>query len=81
MLAVWGVSVWRRDVSIIDPFWGLGFVVVAWIAAAASDGNPGRRALLVTLTTLWGLRLFVFLLRRNHGKPEDFRYAAMRARR
>lgn len=81
MLGVWAASVWRRDVSIIDPFWGLGFVVVAWVAAVASDGSPARRALLVALTTLWGLRLFVFLLRRNHGKPEDFRYAAMRARR
>jgi steroid 5-alpha reductase family enzyme len=78
MGALWLASIRRRDVSIIDPFWGLGFVVVAWVAAFVTDGNPGRRVLLVILTSVWGLRLFAYLLWRNRGKPEDFRYAAMR---
>ena len=81
MLLLWVWSIRRRDVSIIDPFWGLGFVLVAWIAGLTTDGDPGRRILLVTLTSLWGLRLFGYLLWRNHGKPEDPRYAKMRERR
>jgi steroid 5-alpha reductase family enzyme len=80
MLVLWLASIRLRDVSIIDPFWGFGFVVVAWIAGLSAPGDPGRRALLVVLTSIWGLRLFGYLLWRNHGMPEDFRYAAMRAR-
>jgi steroid 5-alpha reductase family enzyme len=80
MLVLWLASIRLRDVSIIDPFWGLGFVVVAWIAGLTGGGDTGRRLLLVSLTTIWGLRLFGYLLWRNRGKPEDFRYAAMRER-
>jgi steroid 5-alpha reductase family enzyme len=81
MLALWLASIRLRDVSIIDPFWGFGFVVVAWIAALTTTGCTGSRILLVTLTSIWGLRLFGYLLWRNHGKPEDPRYARMRERR
>jgi steroid 5-alpha reductase family enzyme len=80
MTAVWLASVPLRDVSIIDPFWGFGFAVVAWTAYLAADGDDGRRLLLAVLTSVWGLRLFAYLLWRNRGKGEDFRYAAMRAR-
>jgi steroid 5-alpha reductase family enzyme len=80
MLVLWGASIIKRDVSIIDPFWGVGFVLVAWIAALTSHGDLDRRLLLAILTTIWGLRLFGYLIWRNHGRPEDFRYAAMRDR-
>jgi steroid 5-alpha reductase family enzyme len=80
MLLLWLWSIRLRDVSIIDPFWRLGFVVVAWIAFATTHGDLGRRILVVTLTSIRGLRLFGYLLWRNRGKPEDFRYAAMRRR-
>lgn len=78
--ALWAVSVAVRDTSIVDIFWGAGFVVVAWATYAAADGAADRRLLLAVLTTLWGLRLTVHLARRNLGKGEDFRYRAMRAR-
>ena len=29
--AIWLVSVAVHDASIVDIFWGLGFVVVAWV--------------------------------------------------
>ena len=32
--ALWAVSVAVRDTSIVDIFWGSGFVVVAWVAFA-----------------------------------------------
>lgn len=78
--ALWAVSVAVRDTSIVDIFWGAGFVVVAWATYAAADGAADRRLLLAVLTTLWGLRLTVHLARRNLGKGEDYRYRAMRAR-
>ncbi len=78
--ALWAVSVAVRDTSIVDIFWGSGFVVIAWVTYAVADGSPDRGLLLAVLTTLWGLRLTLHLARRNLGKGEDQRYAAMRKR-
>ena len=77
---LWAVSVAVRDTSIIDIFWGSGFVVVAWVTFVVADGSEGYRWLLVALTTLWGLRLTAHLANRNLGHGEDFRYAKMRER-
>lgn len=77
---LWLASVVLRDVSIIDPFWGLGFVVVAWTAAVVNQPLDMTSQIMLGLVTVWGLRLFGFLLWRNWGKPEDYRYAEMRRR-
>jgi steroid 5-alpha reductase family enzyme len=34
MVALWAISLPLRDVSIVDPAWGPGFALVAWIALA-----------------------------------------------
>ncbi len=78
--ALWAVSVAVKDTSIVDIFWGSGFVVVAWVTFVVADGSEGYRWLLVALTTLWGLRLTAHLANRNLGHGEDFRYAKMRER-
>lgn len=78
MLATWWVSLARKDASIVDVVWGLGFVVVAWVVRLLVDGNPARQWLLVALTTIWGVRLAGYIGWRNHGKGEDYRYKAMR---
>jgi steroid 5-alpha reductase family enzyme len=80
LTALWAVSVVAKDSSIVDVFWGSGFVIVAWAAYVLGDGSPDRRLLLVLLVTVWGLRLTAYLARRNLGTPEDYRYAAMRRR-
>ena len=80
MLLVWAISVAIRDASIVDIFWGFGFVAVAWAALAVTDGNGARAALLVAMATVWGLRLTVHLAIRNIGEPEDYRYQSMRRR-
>jgi steroid 5-alpha reductase family enzyme len=77
-LGLWLISLKLRDASIVDMVWGAGFVVIAWIAYFIGGGVPSRRALMVTMVTLWGLRLSAYLSWRNHGKPEDYRYQAMR---
>lgn len=79
MLLLWCVSLARRDVSIVDPFWGTGFAMVGWIVMALHRPSPTRVLLLTGLVTVWGLRLSLYLLWRNHGHGEDRRYAAMRA--
>jgi len=78
MLLLWIVSLWRRDASVVDPFWGFGFVLTAWIALVVNTPGVTRVLMLVGLTTIWGLRLSLFLLWRNWGHGEDRRYAAMR---
>lgn len=78
MIAMWLLSLALKNASIVDIGWGLGFVIVAWAVRSRIDGDADRQRLLVAMTTLWGLRLAVYLYARNHGKGEDFRYRAMR---
>jgi steroid 5-alpha reductase family enzyme len=61
---------------IVDVIWGLGFALVAAVsfAASAGTGDPARRALVLILPVVWGLRLAVHIGRRNAGQPEDPRY-------
>jgi steroid 5-alpha reductase family enzyme len=80
MSVLWLLSLRLRDASIVDPFWGTGFVMVAWLAALGAQGTSARRLLALALVTVWGLRLSLHLLVRNRGRGEDPRYRAMRAR-
>ncbi len=77
---LWLVSLALKDASIVDIFWGLGFVVVAWTGYFNTSGFAPRKLLLTTLVTIWGVRLALYLFWRNHGKGEDYRYQAMRKR-
>ncbi len=76
--ALWVASLVRRDASIIDPFWGLGFVVVVWFWHVRGDAVTVRATAQAIAVTVWGLRLSGYLAWRNHGAGEDFRYRAMR---
>jgi steroid 5-alpha reductase family enzyme len=78
MLTTWVVSVMIKNASIVDIVWGLGFVVVAWTVRLTVEGDTTRQNLLVVLVTLWGLRLALYLAKRNIGHGEDFRYVLMR---
>lgn len=80
MFALWLYSLAREDVSVVDLFWGPGSAVVAWVCLATAEAPTARAWLGAALVTLWALRLAVYLGWRNHGKPEDYRYAAMRRR-
>jgi steroid 5-alpha reductase family enzyme len=79
MLLLWVVSLVLKNSSIVDIFWGTGFVISAWVYfAMAPDGFLPRKLLLSILTTVWGLRLSLYILWRNWGKGEDFRYQVWR---
>lgn len=80
MFGVWLLSLAVRDASVVDIFWGLGFVVVAWSSSGLSEVESGRKWLVAGLTSCWGLRLAAHLAWRNLGHPEDPRYRAMRER-
>jgi steroid 5-alpha reductase family enzyme len=78
MNAVFILAVVRRDNSIVDIGWGLGFIVVAAYHLLTSATPTPRQILVSALILLWGLRLGFYIYSRNKGKGEDFRYAKMR---
>jgi len=78
MLLLWLVSLRLRDASIVDPFWGTGFVLLASAAWITLGGHGPRSNLGLALVMVWGLRLSIHLLSRRRGHGEDFRYRAMR---
>lgn len=78
VLVLWGISLLRRDASIVDIFWGCGFVLVAWLSLWKVGPSSTRTWILATLVSVWGLRLSGYLAWRNWSKPEDYRYKAMR---
>ena len=80
MIAVWLLSLLRKDASVVDIFWGLGFVLIATVSSAIAKGYGPRKILIVVLTAVWGIRPAAHIFWRNRGKGEDFRYRAMRAR-
>jgi steroid 5-alpha reductase family enzyme len=80
ILWTWVISLRLDDASIIDVAWGIGFVLIAAICLAGGHGALGRRIALAGMAAAWGVRLAVHIGRRNHGQPEDFRYAAIRER-
>jgi len=65
--------------SVVDTAWGIGIALAALASflVSAGHGNPARRALLLAASVLWGLRLAAYVGWRNHGRPEDPRYADM----
>ena len=80
MTLLWMLSLKWQNASIVDPFWGTGFVLVTMTTAiVVGIQTLGQRSwLLLALVTIWGLRLSVYLLLRNWGHSEDKRYRAMR---
>ena len=78
MLGTWLLSLVLRNASIVDIVWGLGFVVVGWVSFLTTDETGSRQTVLLVLVTIWGARLGAYLLWRNAGKGEDFRYVKMR---
>ncbi|MFF2550719.1 DUF1295 domain-containing protein [Nocardia sp. NPDC058058] len=65
--------------NVVDVVWGLGFVLVAVIAAIVGEGPANRRVLLLILVTVWGIRLSWHMFQRTSG-GEDPRYTEMLAR-
>ncbi len=67
-----------KNNSIVDIGWGMGFVVGSWLTLFVTENPTILSYVIVGFITVWGLRLSIRLLRRNYGKPEDFRYAQWR---
>lgn len=71
----------RNDLSVIDIFWPLGFLVLAITSLIIHDDITNIKMTLLVMLGIWSLRLAGYLGWRllSHGQ-EDKRYTAMRAK-
>lgn len=67
-----------KNNAIVDLGWGIGFVFGSVSTLLITDKPTILSYALVAFIALWGVRLSVRLIKRNWGKPEDFRYAQWR---
>ena len=67
-----------KNNSIVDIGWGLGFVISAWVLFFINGDYTLTKIIVNILVSLWGLRLFYHILKRNLFKEEDFRYKKWR---
>ncbi len=81
---IWLQSLRLRDSGIMDVAWGPGFVIATLAAIVASGSldaltaRPARVVLVLAMVAIWAARLSLHIGFRNHGQPEDYRYAAWR---
>jgi steroid 5-alpha reductase family enzyme len=49
---LWLISLPIKDSSIVDPFWGASYVLVAWVAWSVAEDPGARQLLLAALVTV-----------------------------
>ncbi len=87
MMIFFIISLVRKNNSVVDIAWGLGFALIAIYGFLKFGGAVFvdvkgdvfrafgfRQILMATFVVVWGLRLAVHIFVRSAGKPEDFRY-------
>jgi steroid 5-alpha reductase family enzyme len=75
---LWIWSIFIKNVSIVDIFWGFGFVIINTFYVFMTGELNTRKMLILILVGIWGLRLAIYLASRNIGKGEDYRYQEFR---
>lgn len=78
MTGAWALSLWRRDASVVDGFWGATIAGLGWYYVWRTAPEGAVAWIVLFLATAWGGRLSAYLTWRNWGEPEDFRYREMR---
>lgn len=74
MLIFWCYYLIRRNVSVIDIGWGIGFIIAAAVYLILGNGYCWRKILVLTIVTIWALRLVKYLCHRFLPEKEDPRY-------
>lgn len=73
------ISIKLRDNSIADIFWGIGFILIAWVTYSQSIETTSQ-TLVSLLVTAWGVRLALNIGSKKFlHTGEDARYARWRA--
>ncbi len=78
MTIIFILALRRKDNSIVDVAWGIGFIVISVYSIIQSGEVDLRKMIVSLLVAMWGLRLSYHIMVRNSGNGEDFRYKAWR---
>ncbi|MGW8313174.1 MAG: DUF1295 domain-containing protein [Desulfuromonadales bacterium] len=79
MTLVFLLALWLADNSIVDIAYGLGFVLIGWMAYMEFATGHIRAQLLLVLVSIWGVRLAIHIfLRKRSEVGEDPRYRQWR---
>jgi steroid 5-alpha reductase family enzyme len=74
----------KRNNGVIDIFYGPAYFVVAITSLTLNviftSTISARQIVSTLLVLIWALRLAIYVFIRNKGKPEDYRYKAIRER-
>jgi steroid 5-alpha reductase family enzyme len=76
--AVYLIALYLKKNSVVDIFWGLGFIIVAITSLVTSLYFGLPQIIITSLVFLWGTRLGIRIYLRSMGKNEDRRYAQWR---
>lgn len=68
----------KKDNSIVDIGWGIGFILVTMVLVLSSGMASPVHLAFFAMVLIWGWRLAEYIYKRNRGSGEDFRYAAWR---
>ncbi len=74
MTLIFIIAILLKNNSIVDIFWGLGFILIMLFSSNFKISDNLATTLFNVSVILWGLRLSLHILIRNHNKEEDFRY-------
>lgn len=80
MSALFIIAHIKRNNSIADSGWGIGFIIIALFTLMRTGLYLPRHLLVTALVLLWGIRLSGYITWRNWGKGEDPRYVEFRKR-
>ncbi|MEZ5288547.1 MAG: DUF1295 domain-containing protein [Vicinamibacterales bacterium] len=75
---LWVASLRLRNASIVDTWWGPGFLVATIVSLGAASPAHPRAWVAAAAVVLWAVRLAAHIGLRNSGHGEDPRYAAWR---
>eukprot|EP01126_Amoeba_proteus_P029342 TRINITY_DN2894_c0_g1_i10.p1 TRINITY_DN2894_c0_g1~~TRINITY_DN2894_c0_g1_i10.p1 ORF type:complete len:259 (-),score=37.34 TRINITY_DN2894_c0_g1_i10:109-885(-) len=78
---LWVLSLLKRDASLVDSFWSLGFLLQTYIyrkQESKEKSFDGRKNLILSLVAIWAIKLSAYITWRNSGVGEDYRYTLMR---
>lgn len=78
MVCMYLIAQSKKDNSIVDIVWGLGFIFTTMALIFSSEKISPSMHILSLMVLVWGMRLSFYIYMRNLGKPEDFRYANWR---
>lgn len=78
-LSLFSLSIYLKDNSIADIFWGVGFIAIAWFTFLQRDFFFFYQIVVTALVTLWGVRIALYIFSKKLKKSgEDLRYKEWR---